>query len=97
MLEKDFQKKFKNEVMRILPGAVFLKNDAKYIQGFPDWIMLYNGKCAIFEIKTSEKASYQPNQQYWLDYLNTRRFFARSVYPEILGEILDEIQQTYGA
>ena len=50
------------ELKRRLPGAIVLKNDASYIQGIPDLIVLYNDKWASLEIKKNKKAACQPNQ-----------------------------------
>ena len=52
-------KRLKNE----FPGCIVLKNDANYIQGIPDLIVLHNGAWAALEVKRSVDAPYQPNQE----------------------------------
>ena len=79
--------------VRILkPGAIILKNDANYLQGVPDWIVLHGTGTFIFEIKAHSKASKQPNQEYYIRQLQQMGYYAAIVYPENEEEILNEIQ-----
>lgn len=93
ILEKDFQKIFIKRVKELKPGCIALKNDANYIQGFPDWTIIDGDKVYIFEAKAYKVASRQPNQEYYIDYINDHGGFARFVYPENMEEVLDEIQR----
>lgn len=92
MLESIFQSRLIKELERIFEGCVILKNDANYIQGFPDLLILYKDKWAALECKQYLGASKQPNQAYYVDLLN-RMSFARFICPENKEEILDELQQ----
>ena len=92
-LESKFQKELINEIKDRFPGAVVLKNDASYIQGFPDLTVLYKDKWGVLEVKREKSASRQPNQQYYVDKLNDMSF-ARIVYPENREEVLNELCQT---
>ena len=93
MLESVFQSKLIKELEDKFKGCVILKNDANYIQGFPDLLILYKNKWAALECKKDADAPYQPNQQYYLDVLDTMSY-ASVIYPEIKEEVLDELQQT---
>ena len=92
MLERDFQKQFLDKVKALKPGAVILKNDARYLQGIPDWIVLHRTGVFIFEIKAHSKASKQPNQAYYLSQLRRMGYYTAMVYPENEEEILNAVQ-----
>ena len=94
MLESVFQSKLIKELERRFTGCVILKNDANYIQGFPDLLILYKDKWAALECKKSADASFQPNQEYYLDLLDGMSF-ASVIWPEIKEEVLDELQQAF--
>lgn len=92
MLESVFQSKLIKELYELFDGCVILKNDASYIQGFPDLLILYNDKWAALECKKNASAPYQPNQEYYIGLLNGMSF-ASVIYPEIKEEVLYELQQ----
>jgi len=89
-LESKFQKELMDEIKELYPGCVCIKNDSGYIQGFPDWTVLYGDKWAVLEAKREEKASKQPNQDYYVDTLNGMSF-SRFVYPENKEEVLRDL------
>lgn len=92
MLESVFQSKLIKELRELFPGCVILKNDANYIQGFPDLLILYRDRWAALECKKDARASYQPNQEYYLDLLGEMSY-ASVIYPECKEEVLNELQQ----
>ena len=92
MLERDFQKNLIRDLKQLFPGCVVMKNDANYIQGIPDIVILYGKKWAALELKKSKNASHRPNQDYYVDKFNEMSYSA-FVYPENKEEILDELQQ----
>ena len=94
-LESTFQKDLMDEIRDRYPGCVILKNDSSYIQGFPDWTILYKDKWAVLEAKRSKNAKKQPNQPYYVDKLNTMSF-SRFVYPENKDDVLRELEQIFG-
>ena len=94
-LESAFQKDLIDEIRDRYPGCVILKNDSSYIQGFPDWTILYKDKWAVLEAKRSKNAKKQPNQPYYVDKLNTMSF-SRFVYPENKDDVLRELEQIFG-
>lgn len=94
MKENKFQSKLIRELKIEFPGCIVLKNDAGYIQGIPDLLILYKNYWAALECKKSEKASHQPNQDYYISKMNGMSF-ASFIYPENKEEILDELQRTF--
>lgn len=94
MKESVFQAKLIREIKKRFPGAIVLKNDPNYIQGFPDLTVLYKDRWAVLEIKQSEKASHQPNQNFYIlqaDKMSVGRF----VYPENMMEVLDDLARSF--
>ena len=51
MLESKFQANLVAELKRRFPGCIVMKNDANYIQGIPDILILYNDMWASLECK----------------------------------------------
>ena len=93
-LESKFQKELINEIKERFPGSVVLKNDSNYIQGFPDWTVLYKDKWAVLEAKRQKNAKKQPNQEYYVGVLDGMSF-SRIVYPDNREEVLNELQQAF--
>ena len=94
MKESAFQAKLIREIKKRFPGAIVLKNDPNYIQGFPDLTVLYKDRWAVLEIKQSEKSSHQPNQDFYIlqaDKMSVGRF----VYPENMMEVLDDLARSF--
>lgn len=76
MKESTFQANLIRELKDTIPGCIVLKNDANYIQGFPDLLVLSGDKWAALECKQSASASRQPNQAYYVDRLGEMSFAA---------------------
>lgn len=91
-LERDFQAKLIKELKAMFKGCIIVKNDPNYIQGIPDLLILYNDRWAALEVKKSEHAHHQPNQEYYVDLMD-QMSFAAFIYPENKEEILYELQQ----
>jgi hypothetical protein len=91
MLESKFQTQLIKEIKRMIPGCVVLKNDASYLQGVPDLLVLYRNRWAMLEVKASEDAHVGPNQLYYIDMFGSMSFSA-FIYPENKKEILDDLQ-----
>lgn len=94
MLEKNFQSSLIKELKKIFKGCVVIKNDASYIQGLPDLLILYKNKWAALECKRSSKASKQPNQEFYISKMNDMSF-ARFICPENKKEVIDELRKTF--
>ena len=93
-LESKFQKELMDKIKSQYPGCVILKNDSSYIQGFPDWTILYKDKWVVLEAKRSKSAAKQPNQEYYVDKLNNMSF-SRFVFPENSEEVLEDISKYF--
>lgn len=95
MLESNFQSKLIKKLKVIFPGCIVLKNDASYIQGVPDLLILYENKWAALECKQSAESSHRPNQDYYIGVMNGMAY-ASFIYPENEQEVLDELSNTFG-
>ena len=94
MLESKFQAQLIKELKELFPGCVVVKNDANYLQGFPDLTIFYKKMWALLECKKSANASKRPNQDYYVDMMNSMSF-ARFICPENKEEVLHELQQAF--
>lgn len=94
MNESGFQSKLIKELKLLFPGCYILKNDASYIQGIPDILILYKNKWASLECKKHKRAIRQPNQEYHIDKLN-KMSYANFIYPENKEEVLCELQHAF--
>ena len=93
--ESVFQKNLMDEIKKRYPGCVVLKNDSGYIQGIPDWTILYKNKWAVLEAKREENAPHQPNQDYYVDKLNDMSY-SRFAYPENKEHVLNQLSKIFG-
>lgn len=91
MSESKFQTQLIKEIKRMLPGSFVLKNDASYLQGVPDLLILYKNRWAMLEVKVSEDARVAPNQTYYVNTFGALSF-ARFISPENKEEVLDDLQ-----
>ena len=96
MKESQFQSRLIKKLKEMLPGCVVLKNDPGYLQGFPDLTIFYKDRWAALECKCSNNSSHQPNQDYYVSYLNDMSF-ARFICPENEEEVLHDLQSTFGS
>lgn len=97
MLERDFQAKLIKELKLIFPECIVLKNDANYIQGFPDLLVLLDHFWVALECKRSLAAiehDRNQNQGYYVSKLNGM-CFAKFICPENKEDVLNDIQQAY--
>lgn len=92
MLEKDYQAKLIKKIKKRLPDSIVLKEDANYKQGIPDLLVLNNSKWAALEVKKDKKASKQPNQEYYVDKMNSMSF-ASFIFPENEEDVLNAMEQ----
>lgn len=96
MLESKFQADLIKDIKKMFPGCVVMKNDSSYIQGIPDLLVLYNDRWASLECKKSEGARKQPNQEYYVEKLDSMSF-SRFIFPENKEEVLRELQSAFQA
>lgn len=90
--ENLYQARLIKELRFRFPGCVVLKNDSGYLQGIPDLVIFHGDRWAMLEVKASETAPHQPNQDYYVRKLDEMSF-AAFIYPENEEEILDGLQQ----
>lgn len=90
--ESKFESALIKELMELFPGAIILKNDPNYLQGFPDRLLLFKDKWAAFEVKASRFSSHRPNQNYYIEKLNDMSY-ASFIYPANKEDVLDDLQQ----
>lgn len=88
--ESEFQHSLKKELENLFPGCMITKLDSSYIQGIPDLLILYKNKWATLENKRSEKATHQPNQDYYVEKMNNMSF-SRFIYPENKNDVVNEL------
>ena len=94
--ENKFQAGLVNEIRERIPGCIIMHNDANYIQGIPDILVLSGDRWGALECKRDAKASHRPNQDYYVEMMN-KMSYASFVYPEKKEEVLNELQQTFEA
>ncbi len=94
MRESKFQANLIQEIKARFPGAIVIKNDPGYLQGFPDLTIYYKDKWATLECKQSANAKKQPNQEYYVGKMDEMSF-SRFIYPENKEEVLNDLQQSF--
>ena len=92
MRESKFQADLIKEIKAALPGCIVMKNDANYLRGIPDLLILNYDKWVALEVKQSKDAEHQPLQDYYVRGMNAMSF-AAFIYPENKKEVLDELLQ----
>lgn len=93
MKESKFQKEVKDEIKARLPGCIILKNDPSSLQGIPDLSVFYNARWGMLEIKNDENAPHQPNQDYYVEKLNSMSF-AAFINPGNKEIVLNELERS---
>jgi len=94
MLETNFQKHLIVKIKLLFEGCMIFKNDPNYIQGVPDLIILYKNKWAMLEVKRSNKAPKQPNQEYYVNLLNSMSY-AAFIHPDNESEVINDLQRAF--
>lgn len=92
MLEKNYQAKLIKKIKKRLPDSIVMKQDANYKQGIPDLLILNADRWAALEVKQDEKASRQPNQEYYVNKMNTMSY-ASFIFPENEEDVLNAMEQ----
>lgn len=94
MLENSFKTKLISELEEMFPGCMIIHMDPDEYQGICDLLILYKDRWAALEGKKDEDAPHRPNQDYYVDIMNSMSF-AAFIYPENKEEILNELQKTF--
>lgn len=94
MRENKYQSQLIKRIKDKFPGCIIMKNDPNYIQGIPDLTVLHGDKWATLEVKKSSTASHRPNQDYYVDKMNTMSF-SSFISPDNEQEVLDAMEQSF--
>lgn len=94
MRESEYQRLLVKRLKTIFPGCVVLVNDPHRKQGVPDLTILYGDKWAALEVKISKDAPKQPNQEYYVELLNSLSFSA-FIHPGNEEEVLRDLQSAF--
>lgn len=92
--ESQFQHNLIKTIKDRFPGSIVMKNDPTYIQGIPDLTVLYKNKWATLECKKTQKAKHQPNQDYYVEMMNSMSF-SSFICPEDMEEVLDDMERSF--
>jgi len=95
VLASTFRTKLIEELEYQFPGAVVIKTDPNYIQGFPDLLFLQDSFWGALEIKRARNSARRPNQEYWVQRLNLMSY-SRFVYPSNMREVMEELETAHG-
>jgi hypothetical protein len=95
MVESLYQRRVIGIIKKLFPGCIILKNDATYMQGVPDIIVLFNDRWAMLEFKISGKATKRPNQDHYIDLLDSMSF-ASFISPDNEEDVLYDLQCAFG-
>ena len=96
MTEAQYQTKLIRKLKRMFPGSFLVKNDSSYIQGFPDWTLLWGSCWAVLEVKKSMSSRRQPNQEHYISQLGDMSF-AAFICPENEEAVLNELQAAFAS
>lgn len=91
--ENEYQSLLIKKLYGLFPTCLILKNDEGYIQGFPDLLILNGRTWAALECKRFEGASRRPNQEYYVNLLDSMSY-ANFISPENEEEVIRELQET---
>lgn len=92
--ESKFQSELVKELKVRFPECIVMKNDANYIQGIPDLLILHGKRWAALECKRTSSSKHQPNQDYYVDKMN-KMSFSRFIFPENKEEVLDDLERSF--
>lgn len=94
MLEGAFKTKLRKDLEKMFPGCIILKNDANYLQGVPDMLILWKRHWATLETKVAHKSKRQPNQEYYVNLMDEMSFSA-FICPDNKEEVLYALQSAF--
>ena len=94
MRENKYQAGLIKRIKERFPDAMVLKNDSSYKQGIPDLTVLWKDKWAALETKRSKDAPHRPNQDYYVEKMNSMSY-SSFIFPENAEEILNDLEQTF--
>lgn len=93
--EIPYRAEFLKRLHELYPYAIVIKTNPNKIQGIPDTVILNGVDWVALEFKRSENADRQPNQEYYVELMNSMSY-AAFIYPENEEEVMDGIQKAFG-
>jgi hypothetical protein len=90
--ENAYQSTLIKKLEERFPDAIVLKNDPSYLQGIPDLTIFERDRWATLETKRSAKATHQPNQDHYVEKMDSMSF-SRFICPENEEEVLYDLEQ----
>lgn len=94
MAENRFKQGLTKELKQLFPGCYILRNDANYLQGVPDILILWGRHWATLEAKDYESAPERPNQRYHVEMMDQMSFSA-FIHPENKEEVFHALQHAF--
>lgn len=88
--ETKFQSRLIKELKSRFEGSIVMKLDSGYKQGVPDLLILFGDRWATLECKKNATASHRPNQDLYVERMNTMSF-SRFIFPENKDAVLEEL------
>lgn len=92
MREAAYQTKLIKRLEAMFPGCHIQRGDPSELQGIPDLLILFGGRWAMLEVKTSADAKDQPNQPYYVEKFNNMSF-AAVIHPQNEEGVLYDLAQ----
>lgn len=92
MGEGKYQAYLVKKLRQMFVGCEVFRNNPNQRQGILDLLILYEGRWAMLEVKTSADAEVQPNQPYYVEKFNEMSF-AAFIYPENEEQVLSDLQR----
>jgi len=92
MKESQFQRELIKDIKARIPKSIILKNDPSFKPGIPDLLVLHKDKWAALEVKQSATSRKRPNQQHYVDLMNSMSY-ATFVFPENKEEVLNDLER----
>ena len=78
----------------MFPGCEIIRGDSSSQQVMPDHFVLWGPYWASLEFKKSKNSRHQPNQDFFIQRLDTMSF-AAYIYPENEEEVLRALEQAF--
>ena len=88
--ENKFQSQLIRELKGLFDGCIITKLDSGHKQGIPDLLILFGSKWATLEVKKEKGSSHRPNQDWYVNKMNSMSF-SSFIYPENKNEILQNL------
>ena len=94
MRENKYQAGLIKRIKERFEGSMVLKNDANYIQGIPDLLVLHKDHWAALECKQDKSSSKRFNQEHYISKMNDMSY-ASFISPDNEEEVLDAMEQAF--